>query len=369
MDDIQLLASIESYLAGEMSPIEVAVFEALRKKTPEIDQMVVEHKLFQHQMDDYAATFNIKHTLHEVHTRLLENGEVNEGGELSTKAQVFQLWNRYKRVTAIAASVGGVIALVISGLVAYFSPVVNGNQIQQLSKDIEIIKRNQQYQGSLINEVKSKIPSGVTIVSGGSGFLIDPKGFIITNAHVLKGTAAVVVDNKGKEYTASIVHIDTKKDLAILKINDEDFTPLKSLPYSIGKSNADLGDEIFTLGYPRNDIVYGVGYLASKTGFNGDSLSYQIQISANPGNSGGPVLNNNGEVIGVLSTRQAQADGVTFAVKSKNIFECVNEAKQSDTVLEHIRIPLHSNMKGTQRKQQISKVADCVFNVKAFSKK
>jgi S1-C subfamily serine protease len=369
MDDIQLLASIESYLAGEMSPTEVAVFEALRKKTPEIDQMVVEHKLFQHQMEDYAATFNIKHTLHEVHNRLLENGDVNEGGELSAKAQVFQLWNRYKRVTAIAASVGGVIALVISGLVTYFSPVVNGNQIQQLSKDIEIIKRNQQYQGSLINEVKSKIPNGVTVISGGSGFLIDPKGFIITNAHVIKGTAAVVVDSKGREYNASIVHIDTKKDLAILKINDEDFSPLKSLPYSIGKSNADLGDEIFTLGYPRNDIVYGVGYLASKTGFNGDSLSYQIQISANPGNSGGPVLNNNGEVIGVLSTRQAQADGVAFAVKSKNIFEFVNEAKESDTILENIKIPLHSSMKGTQRKQQISKVADCVFNVKAFSKK
>jgi S1-C subfamily serine protease len=369
MDDIQLLANIESYLAGEMSPTEVAVFEALRKKTPEIDQMVVEHRLFQHQMEDYAATHNIKHTLHEVHARLLENGDVNEGGELSTKAQVVQLWNRYKRVTAIAASAGGVIALVISGLVAYFTPVVNGNQIQQLSKDIEIIKRNQQYQGSLINEVKSKIPTGVTVISGGSGFLIDAKGYIITNAHVLKGTAAVVVDSKGNEFTASIVHIDTKKDLAILKINDDEFTPLKSLPYSIGKTNADLGDEIFTLGYPRNDIVYGVGYLASKTGFNGDSLSYQIQISANPGNSGGPVLNNNGEVIGVLSTRQAQADGVAFAVKSKNIFECVNEAKEGDTILGNINIPVHSSMKGIPRKLQISKVADCVFNVKAFSKK
>jgi len=369
MDDIQLLASIEKYLAGEMPPAEYAIFDALRKKTPEIDQMVVEHKLFLHQMDSYVAYQNIKHSLHEAHSKLLETGDLNEGGEVSTKVQVVQLWNRYKRVTAIAASVGGIIALVMSGLVAYFSPVVNGNQIQQLSKDIEIIKRNQQYQGSLINEVKSKIPTGVKVISGGSGFLIDPKGYIITNAHVLKGTSAIVVDSKGKEFNAAILRIDLKKDLAILKIEDEEFKTLKSLPYSIQKQNADLGDEIFTLGYPRNDIVYGVGYLSSKTGYNGDSLSYQIQISANPGNSGGPVLNNDGEVIGVLSTRQAQADGVSFAVKSKNIYEFVNELKESDTSIGKLKLPTHSTIRGIQRKQQIIKVADCVFNVKAFTQK
>jgi S1-C subfamily serine protease len=368
MDDIQLLAAIERYLGGEMNAEEHAYFDALRKRTPEIDQMVVEHNMFLHQMDSYSAYRNIRHTLHEVHNNLVEVGDVNEGGEVSAKVQVVQLWNRYKKVTAIAASVGGIIALVISGLVTYFAPV-NGGQLQQLSKDIAIIKRNQQVQGSLINEVTSKIPTGVKVISGGTGFLIDAKGFIITNAHVLKGTSTIVVDNKGREFNATIVHIDNQLDLAILRINDEDFKPSKSLPYSIGKKNADLGDEIFTLGYPRNDIVYGVGYLSSKTGFNGDSLSYQIQISANPGNSGGPVLNNNGEVIGVLSTRQAQADGVAFAVKSKNIYDFVEDAKKTDTALENINLPIHANIKGIERKQQISKVADCVFNVKAFSQK
>ena len=367
MDDILLLEAIERYLSGDMNPAERNYFETLRKNTPEIDQMVVEHSMFQHQMDIYSLHRNLKHSLQEAHTKLLLKGDINEGGELTTKGRVIQLYNKYKRVTAIAACVGGIIAMVISGLVVYFNPV-SGNQIEQLSKAIEVIKRNQQYQGNLINDVKSKIPENARLISGGSGFLIDTKGFIITNAHVLKGSGAIVVNNKGEEFNATIVQIDAAKDLAILKIKDADFQPLASIPYSIRKNNSDLGEQVFTLGYPRNDIVYGEGYLSARTGYNNDSLSYQVQISANPGNSGGPVFNNNGEIIGVLSTRQAQAEGVAFAVKSKNIYAIIEEWKNSDSTSEKIKLPLHTTLKGMDRKKQIARVEDCVFYVKAFTK-
>lgn len=368
MDDILLLEAIERYLHGDMDAAERDYFETLRKNTPEIDQMVVEHGMFLHQMDIYALHRNLRTSLQLSHSKLLERGDINEGGELTTRGKVIQIWNKYKRVTAIAASVGGVIALVISGLAIYFSPVVNGNQIEQLSKAIEVIKKNQQYQGTLINEVKSKIPANARLISGGSGFLIDPKGYIITNAHVLKGSGAVVVDNKGQEYNATIAHIDIERDLAILKIEDSEYQPQKSLPYTIRKSNAELGEEIFTLGYPRNDIVYGEGYLSARTGYNSDSLTYQVQISANPGNSGGPVFNNSGEVIGILSTRQAEAEGVAFAVKSKNIYKLVDEMKESDTSFAKLKLPSRSSLKGVQRKQQITRLEESVFSVKAFKK-
>lgn len=367
MDDILLLEAIERYLNGEMSATEREYFETLRKNTPEIDQMVVEHSMFLHQMDFYSAHRNLKQHIHETHNKLVERGEIYEGGELSTKGKVIQIWNKYKRVTAIAASVGGVIALVISGLVLYFSPAVNGNQLEQLSKAIEVIKKNQQYQGNLINEVKSKIPENARLISGGSGFLIDTKGYIVTNAHVLKGSGAIVVNSKGQEFKAIIAHIDQAKDLAILKINDQDYEPLKTLPYGIRKTKTELGEQVFTLGYPRNDIVYGEGYLSARTGYNSDTLSYQVQISANPGNSGAPVFNSEGEVIGVLSTRQAQAEGVAFAVKSKNIYRLVDELKKNDTTLERIKLPGKTTLKGMDRKDQIAKLESCVFYVKAFA--
>ena len=114
MEDILILQSIERYLAGTMLPAEREYFDQLRNTTPEIDQMVVEHSMFLHQMDIYSSTRNLKHSLQEIHAKLIERGEVNEGGELSTKGRIIQLYNKYKRVTAIAAAVGGAIALVTS---------------------------------------------------------------------------------------------------------------------------------------------------------------------------------------------------------------------------------------------------------------
>jgi serine protease Do len=365
MDDILLLEAIERYLSNDMDAAERDYFETLRKNTPEIDQMVVEHSMFLHQMDIYSVHRNLKLNLQATHTKLLERGEVNEGGELTTKGKVIQLWNRYKRVTAIAASVGGVIALVISGLMVYFAPVTN-SQLQQLSSDMSVVKGTLGYLKDA--KTSSKTPKNITFISGGSGFLIDTKGYIVTNAHVLKGSGAVVVNSKGQAFQAAIIDIDKAKDLAILKINDAEYVPLKGLPYSIRKANAELSESIFTLGYPRNEIVYGEGYVSARTGFNGDSLSYQIHISANPGNSGAPVFNNSGEVIGIVSTRQAQAEGVTFAIKSRNIYRMVEDLQdREDTAFRRIKLPSHSSLKGVERKQQISRVEDCVFYVKAYN--
>ena len=258
--------------------------------------------------------------------------------------------------------------MVISGLVVYFSPV-NQTQLVQLSKDIEVIKRNQQYQGSLLNEVKSKIPQNAKLISGGTGFLLDTHGYLLTNAHVLKGSGAVVINSKGEEFNADILHIDNLRDLAVLKIHDSEYNAPRALPYSIRKSKIELGEEIFTLGYPRNDIVYGEGYISSRSGFNSDSLTYQLQISANPGNSGGPVFNDQGEIVGVLSTRQAQTEGVAFAVKSGYIYTMLADTKaERISGMEKIKLNQKSSLRGVNRKEQITRVENCVFFVKAFSK-
>ena len=370
-EDILMLQTIERYLEGSMLPDEQAYFEQLRKNTPEIDQMVVEHSMFLGQMDDYVLQRNFKHTLQNAHTKLLATGEINEGGELSTKGKVVQLYNRYRKDLLVAASVGGAIAILVSCIALYLSPTVNGSQLEQLGSKMAKMERSVMVQGIILDNVKNKLPNDIKFISGGTGFLIDAKGYIATNAHVLKGSDAIVVNNNGDEFKATIVHIDKQNDFALLKIEDADYTPLKVLPYAIGKASADLGEEIFTLGYPRDDnsITYTQGYLSSKNGFKGDTASYQIQMNSNPGNSGGPILNKNGEVIGILSSRQVQADGVTFAIKSKNIYQLIDDLKKDDTSLVKIKMPITTTLRGKEREAQVKKIEECVFSIKAYNKK
>ena len=366
MEDILLLNAIERYLKGEMNHDERLFFEDLRKKTPEVDQMVVEHSMFLHQMENFSQNRAFKQKLHNTHNKLLQSGEISEG-EVSTGGKVVKLWNKYKRVTAIAASIAGITAIVISGLFTYFSPQ-NKNEIRLLSTEVERIKHNQRVQSSQINEIKTKVPIDAKASSGGTSFLIDGNGYLVTNAHVVKGSSTILVqNNKGQEFKAKIAMIDFAKDLAILKIDDEDFKSYGSLPYSIRKGNVELGEQIFTLGFPREEIVYNEGYLSAKTGYNGDTMSCQIAVSANPGNSGGPVLNKNGEVIGILSTAQISAEGVVFAIKSKNIYQALEELKK-DTSYIKVKMPANSNIKGLDRVQQIKQIQDCVFMVRSFTK-
>ena len=241
MEDNLLLQAIERYLEGAMLPAEKAYFEELRKNTPEIDQMVVEHSMFIHQMDNYSSRIAIKNNLLDIHAKLLAQGDLNEGGELSAKGKVVRMWNKYRKVTAIAAVVGGAIALVISGLFTYYSPV-NNSRLQELKGEIENVKNTQRSQNNQLKDVESKLPKDARFNGSGSGFLIDAKGYIVTNEHVLNGSSLVnVYNNKGEEFTADIIYRDKERDIAILKINDEDYKSLKSLPYSFRRRSVYLG--------------------------------------------------------------------------------------------------------------------------------
>ena len=364
MQDTTLLDAAERYLRGEMSSEEKALFEHLRNSNPEVDQLVIEHALFLDRFTQYGVNRQFKDQLKDIHNQL-----ILEGGLIEQRpAIVVTLWKKYKRTVFVAASIAGITALVISGLISLLSPKVKPSQLEYLSGQIAA-------QGYKLNKLDTKVNSTETpapsFSRGGTGFLIDGKGYLITAAHIFKNATEVEVQNTLGDYHARIIQLDRQADLALLKIEDTTYHAFTSLPYGISKSGADLGEDVFTLGYPRPEIVYGKGYMSANTGYQGDTTNFQLTIAANPGNSGTPVLNNDGEVVGMVSSTQQNAQGMVFAVRSRNIYQALDAMRSdstlqtTDSTLTHLRIPTNSFIKGMERKTQLKRLEDYIFIVKS----
>ncbi len=371
MDERLILESIERYIRGEMLPEERKFFEELRKSNPGIDQMVVEHTVFLHLIEKYGDRKNVKTSLQDVHNELFETGQIRQ----TQQTKVVRLWYKYRKVVAVAASIAGITALSISSITSYYTPRTPNSQLQDLRRTVSmLVKKQNSIDAKLKNTPPVKVPVEADFKFGGTGFMIDPRGYIITNAHVIGNSTVVIVQNsKGQEFSTKIVFVNPAADLAFLKIVDSDFKAPAVLPYSINKGNIELGEAIFTLGYPRDEIVYGEGYLSAKTGYRGDSLTCQIAVAANPGNSGGPVLDKNGEVIGVLSNRQEHVQGAVFAIRSKNIYMALDKMKsdtslvfKTDSGIATIHLPQTSLVKNMDRVQQIKKIQEFIYLVKSY---
>src|SRR5678816_123932 len=155
MDDIKILDAVERYIRGEMTPDERLYFEQLRKTNAEVDQLVVEHTLFLQQMNRFGEWRKFKQALHDTHTDLAEHGKINSN-KLKGKAKVVYLWKRYKRVTAIAASIAFITTLTIYSLVWYLSPKAS-TELEKLKGKISVIENRTKQQDKEINNVKNSL--------------------------------------------------------------------------------------------------------------------------------------------------------------------------------------------------------------------
>jgi S1-C subfamily serine protease len=167
----------------------------------------------------------------------------------------------------------------------------------------------------------------------GTGFAIASIGLIATNYHVVENAKTIKVrginGNFDKLYSAKVLLTDKNNDLAIIKIDDYSFSNLGTIPYVIKSEIASVGADIFVLGYPLrasmgDEIKLTNGIVSAKTGFQGDVTSYQISAPIQPGNSGGPLFNGKGDIVGIINAKHTLAENASYAIKTSYLLNLIN---------------------------------------------
>jgi serine protease Do len=163
----------------------------------------------------------------------------------------------------------------------------------------------------------------------GSGFIVDPSGYIITNNHVVDNADQItVILQDESEYEAVVIGVDTETDLAVIKIEDDEDFPTARLGNS---DSMFVGDWVLALGSPfgfDNTLTAGIVSAVGRDGTTSFQRFIQTDAAINPGNSGGPLVNLAGEVVGIntaIVTSTASFAGIGFALPSNTAVDVYNQ--------------------------------------------
>jgi len=206
------------------------------------------------------------------------------------------------------------------------------NRFEKQKESLHPSEKNEQYKKT---ENQKKKEDSSKIKTTGSGFFISSNGHILTNNHVILNSSKISVNFKNNEKKKKIIAIDKNNDIAILKIDldDNKYLPLMTSDKIL------KGEEVCALGFPLidiqgNELKATFGNINSLAGLQDDHRFYQVDSAIQPGNSGGPLMDMKGSVIGIITSKLNQQ--YTYAV-TKTLNQNVNYALKIDYTLPIIK--------------------------------
>lgn len=204
----------------------------------------------------------------------------------------------------------------------------------------------------------------------GTGFALK-NGYVVTNYHVAGEAKTIEIygvnGNASKGYKATVVGADKVSDLALLKITDKDFSGYGNPPYAFKSSMVDVGENVYVLGYPLTqtmgeEIKLTNGIVSSRSGYEGNVTTYQISAPVQPGNSGGPMFDMKGNLVGIVCAKHAEAENANYAIKTSYLKNLV-ESVASSAIL-----PTVSTINGRELKEQVKQTKNFVYMIKCSDK-
>ena len=388
MTEADYYALFEAYSTGELAAPARADLEARLSADPNLALRYADFTELTATMRAYGQRQRAQQQLRGIHAAMLAADAPAAmdapAGQLThtvhpilrisrTERRLRAFWSGHRATVGVAASVA--VMAVFATLLgldiwrnAKIQPSLYGYNVMR--REINNLKQNQRVLDRTIRRIDTNAPALAPASKfSGTGFALTSEGYLVTSYHVIQGADSLLVEGRNHQrFHAEPVYSDVKHDLAILRITDKRFNGFGRLPYAIKSGPADLGERVFTLGYPREDVVYGEGSLSARSGFEGDTAFYQVSIPVNPGNSGGPLLDERGNLIGVVSGRQNDAQSAAFATKSSYLVRLVDSLAASAKPDVPYHLPRYGQLAGAGRPQQLKKLQDYVFVVKVYEK-
>ncbi len=199
----------------------------------------------------------------------------------------------------------------------------------------------------------------------GTGFAL-LNGYIVTNYHVAEEARHIEIFGVNGDFTtphkAKVIGVDKVADIALLRLCNEEVFP-KGLPYGVKAAMSEVGEDVFVLGYPLigtmgEEIKLTNGIISSRSGFEGDVTNYQISVPIQPGNSGGPMFDANGNVVGIVCAKHRGAENVGYAIKTSYLLNVIESVASSDIV------PHATVLRGKPLKEQVKMIKDYTYLIK-----
>ena len=351
----------DDYLYQRLNADEVKLFEERLLSDTDFKTQYEEHAAFVNILKEFGKQEQLKSKLDTIYTEEFGKPNVHQLNPKGT------FYSQYGRLVGVAASVAIIAVIATITLLSSGGYLIkqHGASITNLSKEIIHMKSVQE---GIIDGIKTISQKRVMEAANveGTGFALNSKGYFITSLHMVnKADSVFIMDEEKNNFHANVVFTDVRLDIAILKIEKDSTDKFPNVPYAFKKTSADLGEKVFTLGFPAEDIVYGEGTIASLKG-SADTTMYQISIPINPGNSGGPLFDEQGNIIGLIKSKNSNSEGTGFAVKSNYIMQVLSNLEN-----EELKTALHSNnkkntLKGLSRSQQLKHIEPFVYNIKVF---
>lgn len=336
------IALFDAYLSGVLSAEEKHSFETALRSDKRLQHEFMQYKQLLDEIREGAEYADIRSQLNAIH---------NQPG--ITRKNFFLTPQFYVPLSLVAGF--SLLLLVLNPFVREGNETADNSDYRYLKNEESSAVQNEVAETEVMDScsemvTEELVPGNYSVdrymarepsylkerntTPSGTAFIVSPDGYFLTSKHLVQENSTVILQQKdlGLTFEADVIYLDSLADFAILSCHPDIANQFGRIPFRFGKNIPDLGDEVFTLGFPKKEIVYNKGVVSSETGYKSDSLSFEISLPSNPGYSGAPLFTYNGELIGIINGNNLKQQSVTYVLGYPYIQSMLKELAEKDSL-------------------------------------